>query len=286
MNAPWPGPRWRQCVQDGCPGFQRGALARLWRRTVAQVRSVDSDAITWIEPPSVAPAVAPLLLPATGDRRRSGLAFQADCGLAAAVSPAVSGQLVRGAAGRGARPRRGVVGRGGTARPPDRDRPPPRAAPRSRACGGSPTRGCSRGCAGRTRRASCATRAAPASGDNVDEARLRALDAPHPRLVAGTPAGWSLDAATGAFTAQWSTTLPSGAPAGEGAVSELWLGRRHYPGGYRLTLTGARVVRRTADRVVVRALAGAERVTVVAAPVAPAGLLTPRAPRAVRFRRC
>ena len=72
---------------------------------------------------------------------------------------------------------------------------------------------------------------------------------------------------TGTFTAGWSTTLPDGRPAGETAVSELWLGRRQYPGGFRLTLTGARVVTRTADRIVVRALPGAAQVTVVAVPV-------------------
>ena len=90
MNAPWPGPRWASCVLDGCPGFQQGALARLWRRTVAQVRAVDPDAITWIEPPALAPVLGPLLLPATGDQRRSGLAFQADCGLAAVASPSAA----------------------------------------------------------------------------------------------------------------------------------------------------------------------------------------------------
>ena len=80
----------------------RRRCARLWRRTVAQVRSVDADAITWIEPPALAPVLAPLLLPATGDRRRSGLAFQADCELAALVSPR---QPPPGRAGR-CRPRR------------------------------------------------------------------------------------------------------------------------------------------------------------------------------------
>ena len=112
--------------------------------------------------------------------------------------------------------------------------------------------------------------ARPARGDNVDEQRLSALDAPHPRLVAGTPEGWSLSAATGEFSAAWSTVLPSGMPAADGALSEVWLGRRHFPAGYRLTVTGATVARRTADRVALRALPDAVRVTFSAAPAPPA----------------
>ena len=61
MNAPWPGgTTWKDCLRGGCPYFQQVRLARLWRRTVAMVRSVDPDAITWIEPPSLAPIASPL----------------------------------------------------------------------------------------------------------------------------------------------------------------------------------------------------------------------------------
>ena len=274
MNAPWPGPRWRQCIADGCPGFQRGALARLWRRTVAQVRSVDGDAITWIEPPALAPAAAPLLLPATGDRRRSGLAFQADCEVAALVAPAsadrscgaVQAQALDRALAWSAEAGRPALVTGAAAtvrgatlaglrriadarmlswlRWPYANVPAGPGDPP--AIVGDPSR--------------------PLTGENVDEDRLRALDAPHPRVVAGTPSGWSTDETTGVFTATWSTTLPDGRPAGEDSVSEVWLGRRRYPDGFRLTVTGARVVTRAADRVVVRATPGAAQVTVVAAP--------------------
>ena len=280
MNAPWPGgATWKDCVSNGCGAFQRVRLARLWRRSVAMVRSVDPDAITWIEPPLLAPITAPLLLPATGDPRRSGLSFQADCGLAAAASPAAAAQpcgalqagaLDRAAAWSGAAARpalltgEAAVRRGATVEGLRRladarmlawlrwsyaDVP---AQP-----GGAP--------------AIVRDLARPASGDNVDETRLRALDAPHPRLIAGTPEGWSLNATTGVFRAAWSTQLPSGASAADGAVSEVWLGRRHFPAGFTLTLTGAGVVRRTADRAAVRTLPGATRVTFSAAPVPPAG---------------
>ena len=265
MNAPWPGPRTRECVRDGCRGFQLGALTSLWRRTVAQVRSVDADAITWIEPPAVAPVLAPLLLARAGDARRSGLAFQADCGLAAAAGPASDSCGAVQARALDAAVSWSVA----------QDRPALLTGSAATARGAT--------LAGLRRIADARMlswlrwpyapgivrdQRRPATGDNVDEQRLAALDAPHPRVVAGTPTRWSLDAASGVFTAEWSTTLPGGGPAGEGAVSELWLGRRHYPDGYRLTVTGARVARRTVDRVVVRAEAGAARVAVTAAPVA------------------
>ena len=291
MNAPWPGPRWRQCVADGCAGFQRGVLARLWRRTVAQVRSVDGDAITWIEPPSVAPVLAPLLLPATGDRRRSAPGLPGRLRTGRARRPGVGEPPVRCAC----RPRRWTApSRGRRTRTGRRcsPAPPPRSA-------GATVAGLRRIADARMLSwlrwpyANVPARpgdappivrdiARPAAGDNVDEARLRALDAPHPRLVAGTPAGWSTDAGTGVFTATWSTTLPDGRPAGAGAVSEVWLGRRHYPDGYRLTVTGARVVTRTADRVVVRA--DARRGAGDRRRDAP--LLITRAPGAVRFSGC
>ena len=278
MNAPWPGPRWQSCVLDGCAGFQRASLPRLWRRAVAQVRSVDADATTWIEPPALAPVLAPLLLPATGDRRRSGLVFQADCGLAAAASAGAAG-LPCGALQATALDR-AVAWSRSAGRPALLTGP---AATRR----GATVAGLRRIADARMLSwlrwpyANVPVRPGdqpgivrdlgrPATGANVDEARLGALDTPYPRLIAGTPVGWSHAPKTGVFTASWSTNLPGGTPAGDGAVSELWLGRRTYPDGYRLTLTGARVVRRTADRVVVRALPGAARVTVTASPPAPA----------------
>jgi len=277
MNAPWPGgSTWKDCLRDGCRGFQRVRLAKLWRRSVAMVRSVDPDAITWIEPPPLVPIAGPLLLPATGDRHRSGLAFQADCGLAAAASPAAA-----------ARPCGALQARAldqAAAWSAEATRP-------ALLTGGAAVR---RGATVDGLRRLADTRmlswlrwsyaavpatpgdppgivhdlARPARGANVDDARLGALDVPYPRLVAGTPDGWSMTRATGVFRASWGTVLPSGVRAADGAVSEIWLGRRAFPAGYRLTVTGARVALRTADRVVLRALPGATRVTVRAAPAA------------------
>jgi endoglycosylceramidase len=284
MNAPWPGSSWRACVTGGCPGFQRGRLARLWRRSVAIVRAVDADAITWIEPPSLAPAVAPLLLPATGDRRRSGLAFQVDCGLAEVAGPAASC---------------GTLQRAGL----DRAQAWSQAAQRPALVTGRATVPRGTTIAGLRRIADARMTswlrwsyanvpatpgdapaivrdlARPATGANVDEARLAALDAPHPRLVAGTPIGWTLSHA-GVFTASWTTMLPSGVPAPPDAVSDVWLGRRTFPAGFHLTLSGARVVRRTADSIVVQATPGALRVVVRAAPDGPLVVIgsPPRAP--------
>ena len=72
------------------------------------------------------------------------------------------------------------------------------------------------------------------------------------------------------FRVAWSTILPAGRPAPDGALSEIWLGRRQYPSGYRLAVSGARVLRRAADRVVLRGVPGAARVTLSAAPAPPA----------------
>ena len=50
-------------------------------------------------------------------------------------------------------------------------------------------------------------------GHNEDAALLAALDRPYPPVIAGTPAGWHWDGATGTFTLRYSTKLPDGRSA-------------------------------------------------------------------------
>jgi endoglycosylceramidase len=279
MNAPWSGPRWDCGAGDGCPGFQRGALARLWRRTVAQVRAVDPDAITWIEPPSLVPISGPLVLPATGDARRSGLAFQADCGVAgfAAVQPEkrrcgglTAAAIDRAAAWSQAADRPSLLV-GDAATPAGVSRIGLRkiADARMQSWLRWPY-------ANVPARPSDTTpliwdQRAPATGTNVNTDYLVFAGTPYPRVIAGTPISWSTNRDTTEFKATWTTTLPSGRPAPPDAVSEVWLGRLLYSAGYNLTLTGARVVRRSADWVVLQALPGADRVSVTATSAVPFG---------------
>ena len=256
MNAPWPGgTTWKDCLQRRL----RCVPARAPRAAVAPQRRdgpLRRSGRDHLDRAAVARA----------DRRAAAAAR--DRG-SAAVGPRLPGRLrargggvargrrasLRGAAGGRPGSRGGLVGR---ARRGRRCSPAARRSAGARpwtACAGSPTRACCPGCAGATRtcrpaprgpaRHPARPRAARRRGDNVDEARLRALDAPHPRLVAGTPEGWSLSAATGEFRATWSTLLPNGLPAADGALSEVWLGPPPLPGG--LPADAHRRERRAAD---------------------------------------
>lgn len=102
----------------------------------------------------------------------------------------------------------------------------------------------------------------PPTGANVDTAMLGELARPFPRIIAGTPIGIAFDRQTKGFETSYTTTLPSGEPAGE-LLTELFLPAIHYGGGYRLRVLGAQVVDGLgSQRVTLRACPGASSVSV------------------------
>jgi endoglycosylceramidase len=108
--------------------------------------------------------------------------------------------------------------------------------------------------------------ARPPAGDNLRAAPLAALVRPYPRVVAGTPEWWRYDRARRRFGLGYRTTLPDGRSAGV-LTSELYVPRLHFPAGYRLAVTGARVVAGLGTQVVtLQNLPGAARVAVTVTP--------------------
>jgi hypothetical protein len=98
----------------------------------------------------------------------------------------------------------------------------------------------------------------PPVGANVRTAVLDALARPYAIATAGTPTAWSYDASTGALRFTYTP-----APRGRG-TTELSLGRRAYPFGYEVTVTGGRAVSpRNAARLTVVADRDATSVTVL-----------------------
>ena len=82
----------------------------------------------------------------------------------------------------------------------------------------------------------------PPTPSNLHQDRLNVLDRPYPRAIAGTPTGWHWDAVTRTFTLAYSTSPPSRDHLSHAARTEVWAGPRPYPTGYRVSVTGARVV--------------------------------------------
>ncbi len=84
----------------------------------------------------------------------------------------------------------------------------------------------------------------PPTGANVDHAKLAALVVPHPLLVAGTPSAYHYDRGTRVFTMTWTTSKAGSLPGrfGTGARTLVSVPRLDYPSGYRVQVTGAKVV--------------------------------------------
>jgi endoglycosylceramidase len=104
-------------------------------------------------------------------------------------------------------------------------------------------------------------------GTNVDHATLRLLDEPYAQLVSGTPQSSSYDATSDAFSFSYSTTSPGGHRFAAGARTRIYVSPLHYPYGYQLSVSGARVVRGpSAAYLILAARAGAGRVSVQLRP--------------------
>lgn len=85
----------------------------------------------------------------------------------------------------------------------------------------------------------------PPSHGNAKEAKLDALVRPYPRAVAGTPVEWSYDEASRTFELVYLTAPARGLPLlARDAETEVFVPRRHYPRGYSIEVSGAKVVSR------------------------------------------
>jgi endoglycosylceramidase len=137
--------------------------------------------------------------------------------------------------------------------------------------------------------------AKPPSGDNLKEDKLDVLARVFPRVVAGTPTGYGFDREQRTFSLDYSTKRAGGGAFGPGAGSEIFVPRRHYPGGYDVTVTGGDPVSpASASRLRIRTCAGRDEVRVRLRPgsgertadcAAPAGRKKPRLRLRVRPRR-
>lgn len=111
--------------------------------------------------------------------------------------------------------------------------------------------------------------AKPKAGDNVKWEKLKLLAVPNPRAVAGTPKSYGFDRETGIFRLSYTALRADGTglfPGG--AVTTVAVPRLHYPDGYRVQVSGARVVSGVDAPVLkLASLPGAAAVSVTVTPV-------------------
>ena len=96
----------------------------------------------------------------------------------------------------------------------------------------------------------------PATGSNVNAAKLDVLAEPYPRVTAGTPETYSFDATTRTMSYTYSVVSPRGKHFGIGSCTAVVVPAAQYPNGYSVKAEGARVTSRPGAGVVTLARAG------------------------------
>jgi endoglycosylceramidase len=84
--------------------------------------------------------------------------------------------------------------------------------------------------------------AKPPRRSNVLRRKLALLDRPYPQVVPGTPASFGYDRDANTFSLKYSTMSPDGKRQPRTRRTRVYVPRMHYPEGYDVNVSGARVV--------------------------------------------
>ena len=283
LNEPWPGSQFPSCVSvNGCPAFDRAFLEPFSERIIAAIRRADRRKLVWYAPLLTFDFGADSSHGDTGDPR-AGFAFNMYC-------------LAGGGLGSGGPP----PGPGGEAACDTGYRLTlDNAEAQSRETGDAllltefaatddlktidkvveladqrmiswqqwhycacddPTTTANP----KSTQAIVKDPAKPPSGDNVDTAKLAVSQRAYPQAVSGTPLAFDFDRGPKRFDLRYSTRRADGRgsfPAG--AATEVFVPKLHYPEGYSVEVSGARVTSALgAQTLRLRSCPGAARVTV------------------------
>jgi endoglycosylceramidase len=268
LNEPFPGSREQECAQiNGCPAFDQQVLTPFYRRVIAAIRGVDPTRLVFYEPQVIANQGVASDIGPLGDAH-AVFAPHIYCSASRVGAPPC---LVRepsaftNAENQAAAAHDGVfLGEFGATDDAD-------AIGRIVSLADSRMVSWSEWaywnqdpCCERPHEGLVRTLAAPPGGDNVKPDKLAALARPYPRVTAGTPAGWTWDAAAHVFSVSWSTARAGGgARFGSKGISELVLPPAAFPGRFRVSVRGGRIYGpRGARRLRIRGAKGATSVSV------------------------
>lgn len=107
----------------------------------------------------------------------------------------------------------------------------------------------------------------PPSAGNVRQRRLDALVSPHPTEIAGTPRSYAFDRDGRVMTLSYSTAPAGSLRLARNAATRIFVPRRTYPAGYRVRVTGGRILSTAGSSwLVISAARGASSVKVSVRP--------------------
>ena len=248
LNEPWPGTGWQQCANpSGCPAFDQGRFADFYKRTLAALRQGDSRHLAFYEPAVTFNFGGGTALPKLDDPR-TAMSWHVYClspttgpgGNACAQSELLPFQNAQARSESTGDPTL-VTEFGATDDLADIERIAGYAD--QHMVGWQYWHYC--GCSDPTTQGPGETQAIvkdpakPPEGDNVKSEKLGVLVRPYPQLVAGTPKSWKFDAASKAFELEYSTERAGGGSFAGRPMTEVFVPKRRYPGGYAARVEGA-----------------------------------------------
>lgn len=276
MNEPQTGSQWPLCASPAACPFEATTLTEFYRRVIPQIRAVDPETLVWYEPNILAGVGAKSDIGNVGDSN-AGLSFHVYCLITALSQVAqIPGEL--------------------------RDVPCPinerllfdQAEAHSQATGAALLMtefGSNPNMVENIRVAAAADEyrvgwmnwvytisggsfpgtpplvkdpRLPPEGDNVTQALLAALARPYPQIIAGTPQVWSFDPTSKQFAFDYTPARADGQGRfADGAETTVFVPEIQYPNGYRVEVTGGRVLSAPNARLlVVAANPGTDKVEV------------------------
>lgn len=266
FNEPWPGTGWQACFPPaGCQSMDQSLLAPFSHRIITAIHRVDPHHLAFYEPWQPFSESAPTYLGSPGDNE-SGFSFHTYCAAALGAPETVATRAAcnlveRNAINDGVRQATAsgdaalLTEFGATSDTDELKAVEGYADGQSvpwlewAYCACDDPTG-----SGRVESLVYNPKHPPHHA-NVNHATLPWLDEPYPQHIAGTPLGYSFDQSTATFRFRYSTRVPLSHRRSH-ATTVVYTSPLHYPHGYRLHVTGARVVSRDRRHLVLRAKPG------------------------------
>src|SRR4051794_11089715 len=250
LNEPWPGTGWQQCINtSGCPAFDQGPFADFYRRTLTALRQSDPHHLAFYEPAVTYNFGGGTDLPDfEGPVAMSWHDYCLGPTNGATTAACAQSELVPFQNSQSRTKETGdptlVTEFGATEDLGDIARVADYAD--EHMVGWQYWHYC--GCNDPTTQGPGETQAIvkdpakPPTGDNLKSAKLDTLVRPYPQTVAGTPGGWKFDAGSKTFTLTYSTGRAGGGTFAGNPLTDVFVPKRQYAGGYSVRAEGAGVV--------------------------------------------